>query len=391
MCYSIKGGGDFVKKMFGYVKKYFAATDRWMLLFCAVISLIGTAAQYTLVNSNLASTLNISNRIYIVHFGASMVGLLAAVIISNFDYHFLAKLWKLYIPVSVFLVLLTFVIGVQVDETVDDKAWLNLPFGLSFQPAELMKICFILSFAYHLSKVKPQLNSLLNVFLLALHGGAYVMLVHLQGDDGTAIVYIFIFIIMLFAAGLDWKYMVGGAVALAAASPLIWQYLLTEDQRGRILSVYFPEYAGTVVDDYQQTRGIISMGIGQLLGKGLFNEDYWYVPKMHNDFVFSFLGQALGFVGILFIVFLICGVCFCSVYNARNAIDPLGAYICYGFFAMFFFQSFVNIGMCIGFLPVIGITLPLISAGGTSIGITYLGIGLVLSVRVHCKRTLFFD
>ena len=380
-----------MQKVRASIKKYLKTVDKWILLLCVFLSTLSVLLLYSLYQSNVASTLRLSERTCIVQIIAMFAGLTAAVIISNIDYHFIVKLWKLYIPISVFLVLLTFFVGLQVDESVDDKAWLRLPFGLTFQPSELLKICFIMSFAYHLSKVKSELNKPINVLLLCIHGAAPVLLIHFQGDDGTAIVFAFIFVVMLCAAGIDWKYMLAGAAALAVAAPIAWQYLLTEDQRGRFLSLYFSEYNGTAVDDYQQSRGLISIGLGQLLGKGLFKDDYYYVPMMHNDFIFSFIGQAMGFVGAMIVVAALCGICFRAISNARTAYDPLGAYICYGFFAMFFSQCLINIGMCVSALPVIGITLPFLSAGGTSVCITYLGVGLLLSVQVHRQRNLFFE
>ncbi len=380
-----------MKKIREFIKKYFAVVDKWLLFFCVSISLLGILCQYSLVNSNQAATLDIGDRVALVQVLASVLGISAAIILSNFDYHFLAKLWKLYMPASVFLVILTFFIGMQVDESIDDKAWLRLPFGLTFQPSELLKICFILSFAYHLSKVRNELNRPMNLVLLCLHGAFPVILIHFQGDDGTALIFGFIFLTMLFAAGLSWKYIVAAIPVVAAAIPIVWQYFLTDDQRTRFLAVYFTEYADPLGADYQQRLSRISIGLGQLQGEGLFKESYWYVPKMHNDFVFSFICQALGFVGALIVLSLLFGICFRAIYDAKIALDPLGAYICYGVFAMFFFQCIINIGMCISVLPVIGITLPLLSAGGTSIAITYLGIGLLLSVHVHRRRNLFYE
>ncbi|MBR5872706.1 MAG: FtsW/RodA/SpoVE family cell cycle protein [Oscillospiraceae bacterium] len=380
-----------MKKLRDIIKKYFSAVDKWLLFFCLSISLTGILCQYSLVNSNQASTLNIGERVALVQVLASLLGIGAAIIVSNFDYHFMTRLWKLYMPISVGLVLLTFFIGMQVDETIDDKAWLRLPFGLTFQPSELLKICFIMSFAYHLSKVYGQLNRPQNLILLCLHGAFPVVLIHFQGDDGTALVFGFIFLTMIIAAGLSWKYIVAAIPIVAGAIPVVWQYFLSDDQRKRFLAVYFTEYADPLGADYQQRLSRISIGLGQLQGEGLFQESYWYVPKMHNDFVFSFICQALGFVGALLVLSLLFGICFRCIIDAKNALDPLGAYICYGVFAMFFFQCIINIGMCISILPVIGITLPLLSAGGTSIAITYLGIGLVLSVHVHKRRNLFYE
>ena len=380
-----------MKKLREMIKKYFTAVDKWLLFFCVSISVLGILCQYSLVNSNQAATLDIGDRVALVQVLASVLGISAAIILSNFDYHFMAKLWKLYMPLSVFLVILTFFIGMQVDESIDDKAWLRLPFGLTFQPSELLKICFILSFAYHLSKVHGEINKPTTLILLCMHGAFPVILIHFQGDDGTALIFGFIFLTMLFAAGLSWKYIIAAIPVVAAAIPVVWQYFLTDDQRTRFLAVYFTEYADPLGADYQQRLSRISIGLGQLQGEGLFKESYWYVPKMHNDFVFSFICQALGFVGALIVLSLLFGICFRAIYDAKIALDPLGAYICYGVFAMFFFQCIINIGMCISVLPVIGITLPLLSAGGTSIAITYLGIGLLLSVHVHRRRNLFYE
>ncbi|MBQ4118206.1 MAG: FtsW/RodA/SpoVE family cell cycle protein, partial [Oscillospiraceae bacterium] len=316
-----------MKKIREYIKKYFAAVDKWLLFFCLSISVIGILCQYSLVNSGVAATLDITERVALVQIIASALGIFAAFVISNIDYHFMTKLWKLYMPLSVFLVILTFFIGMQVDESIDDKAWLRLPFGLTFQPSELLKICFIMSFAYHLSKVYGQVNKPLNLLLLCLHGGFPILLIHFQGDDGSALVFAAIFLAMLFAAGLSWKYIIAAIPVVAAAIPIAWQYFLTEDQRTRFLAVYFTEYADPLGSDYQQRLSRISIGLGQLQGEGLFQEDYWYVPKMHNDLIFSFICQALGFVGAMLVVALLCGICFRCIYDAKIALDPLGAYI----------------------------------------------------------------
>ena len=123
-----------MRKIREFIKKYYAAVDKWLLFFCVSISAIGILCQYSLVDSKQAATLNIGDRVALVQVAASLLGIGAAIFISNFDYHFMSKLWKLYLPGSVFLVILTFFIGMQVAETIDDKAWLRLPFGLTLQP-----------------------------------------------------------------------------------------------------------------------------------------------------------------------------------------------------------------------------------------------------------------
>ncbi len=380
-----------MKRFWASVLRYIRFTDKMMLLLCLLVSGISVVCLYSIVHSGIGPKLGAYERNVIVQTGSICLGLVCAVCLSLIDYHVLARLWKIYVPLSLFLVGLTFFYGVQVDENIDDKAWLNLPFGMTFQPAELMKICFILSLAYHLSKIKGALNRPLNILLLCLHGALPVLLVHLQGDDGTALIFLFIFVTVVFLAGVSWKYLLPAAAVSAVAVPIVWQYVFSEDQRRRFLSVYFSAYADPVGSDYQQRLSRISIGSGQMTGKGLFQEEYWYVPKMHNDFIFSFIGQALGFVGALAVVGLLLAICVRSIHTAVTALDPLGTYICYGFFAMIFSQCALNIGMCLSVLPVIGVTLPLLSSGGSSVLITYLGIGLVLSVRTHRRKALFYD
>lgn len=380
-----------MKRFWASALRYIRFTDKLMLLFCLLVSGVSVLCLYSIVHSGIGPKLGAYERNVIVQIGAIGMGMFCAVCLSLLDYHVLAKLWKIYVPLALFLVGLTFFYGVQVDETIDDKAWLTLPFGMTFQPAELMKICFILSLAYHLSKLKGGINRPINMILLCLHGALPVLLVHLQGDDGTALIFLFIFVSVVFLAGVSWKYLLPAAGCAAVAIPIVWQYVFSEDQRKRFLSVYFSAYADPVGSDYQQRLSRISIGSGQMTGKGLFQEEYWYVPKMHNDFIFSFVGQALGFVGALAVVGLLLAICIRSIHTAVTALDPLGTYICYGFFAMIFFQCALNIGMCLSVLPVIGVTLPLLSYGGSSVLITYLGMGLVLSVWTHRRKALFYD
>lgn len=379
-----------MKRAWNAVLQYIKSTDLLLIFYCSLAITLSVALLYTLASSNLGPVLDIGRRQYIVQAVAGVLGLTCAIGISLFDYHFLAKMWKLYAPIALFLVILTFFIGIRVDESIDDRAWLRLFGGLTLQPSEIMKIGFILTFSLHLSKVKDELNRLSNVVLLCVHGAVPIILTRLQGDDGTMIIFTFIFLSLLFVAGIDWKYMLAGAAAFVLALPFVWQYLMSDDQRSRILSVYFSEYADPLGIDYQQRLSRISIGSGQVSGSGLFGEEYWYVPKAYNDFIFSFVGQALGFVGAMAVLCLLCAICVRAWRTSFTSVDALGKYICVGVFAMIFAQTVLNMGMCLSLLPVIGITLPFFSAGGTSVVITFWGIGLVLSVYTHSKSTLFY-
>ncbi|MBC8570766.1 FtsW/RodA/SpoVE family cell cycle protein [Zongyangia hominis] len=373
-----------MKKIFGAVVDYLKSTDKLLLFFCMAASALGLLVLASFHNAFYGTL-----RGMLVQTAATGLGLIAAIIISKIDYHFMAKMWKIHAPAAILLVLLVFFIGTG-REGADDIAWIQLPFGMSFQPSELLKLSFILTFSYHLSLVRPHINSLRNVALLCVHGAIPALLIHFQGDDGTALIFIFIFVSMMFAAGLSWKYIAAAFGAVLIAAPLAWFYVMNNDQKLRILYLFHPDNPDYIKNiGWQQYLGRISIGSGQLTGKGLFADEYRKIPEMHNDFIFAFIGEVLGFLGCIAVILIFTGICVRLLRISRYSKDDLGSFICVGVFAMIVFQCVLNIGMCLNVLPVIGVTLPFLSNGGTSVLITYMAIGMALSVRVHNKPMLF--
>ena len=374
-----------MKQLFSSIGRYFHETDRWLYLFCMLAS-----GYSVLILSGIAYAGTTGYRQIVVQAVATLIGLTAVVVMSKIDYRFMAKLWKIHLPITLGLVLLTLFIGVSPGDT-DDHAWLSLFGGKLFlQPAELLKISFILTFALHLEKVKDHINKPLNVLLLCLHGGIPVLLIHEQGDDGSALVFLGIFLCMFFAAGLSWKYIVAGLTTLAIACPIVWKFIMSTDQKNRFLAVYAPDQVDSATL-WQQMMGIRAIGAGGLFGKGLFSGEHTDVPMIYNDFIFAYIGEALGFVGAVAALALLTAICGRILLNSRQVEDQLGKYICVGVFSMFAVQTFINVGMCLNLIPVIGITMPFFSAGGSSVVALYLGIGLAMSVYMHNKKNLFTD
>ena len=328
-------------------------------------------------------------KVVIVQAVAIMLGLIVALFLSNIDYNVMTRLWKLHAPLAVGLVLLTFVIGVAPNPSAPtDKAWLDL--GITtFQPSELLKLSFILTFSLHLSHVGSEINRLKNFLLLCLHALAPFALIVIQSDFGTAMVFLMIFVVMMFTAGLSWRLIAVGVVAAAAVAPIAWMYLLPDFLKSRFLAAQNPElYLTGDGKGWQQYLGRIALGSGQLSGRGLFKQDsLYYVPEAHNDFIFSYIGQTMGFIGCLAALLLLTALCVKILLTARAAKDAEGTLICCGVFAMLFFQIVVNIGMVLCIFPVVGVTLPFLSAGGTSAVVNYMAIGLVLSVYRKNKKT----
>ena len=290
-------------------------------------------------------------------------------------------------------------IGYNAGDT-DNYSWYKLG-GFTLQPTELAKISFILTFAMHLNNVRGKINEPKELGKLLLHMLVPILIIHIQGDDGTAIIYGIIACCMMFSAGLSWKYIIGAISAAAAAVAVAFGFFSDKIGKGyqwyRILAVIDPENktgwapSETVWKNiiYQQQRGEIALGSGGIFGNGIFSGSYYSVPNAHNDFVFSWIGNVTGFVGccvVLGILFAL--VCKTFATGARSE-DMLGSFICAGIGGALMAQIAVNVGMNLRVLPVIGVTLPFYSAGGSSVLMLYICVGLVLSVYMHNTKKLF--
>lgn len=369
-----------MRKVLGSIADYFKHTDIIFWLLSIAVSVYGCLLIYSMDRADESSSF-IKTQIMAVS-----LGYIAAILISVMDYSIIGKLWPIVAVICVGAVLLTFTpMGIQIAGT-DDRAWIDLKVT-TFQPAELMKIGFIITFAKHLSylREKEKIKSFLQVCGLAGHALIPIVLVHFQGDDGTALVFALMFIIMSFAGGVQLRYFFITFSAIIAAAPLAWNFVMNEDQKNRFLALFNLEaYAQS--EGWQQLMGKISIASGQMTGRGLFQGPRvakGSVPFQENDFIFSVAGEELGFVGCIALLGLLLLLMLRAVQNAGSAKDYFGKFICFGFFAMISVQTCINVGMCLGLLPVVGITLPFFSSGGSSVACLYLGIGLVESVYMH--------
>ena len=365
-------------KLFERIADYIRETDKILLLLCSFASLYGALLV-------LSATRSASGyQRFVVQLLGWLIGVSVAILFSLIDYKQFTRFWYVAAIISVGMVLLTFRFGYAPAGT-DDKAWLALPFNQSIQPSELLKIGFIITFAAHVNSIpKNRISRLPNVLLLALHGAFPVALIHVQGDDGTALVLSIIFLSMLYVAGVHFGYFVAAGGALLAAAPLAWFLVFNEDQKARVLALFDHEKYADII--FQQARGETAIGSGGFWGYGLFKGPYVQsgkIPLGYNDFIFASAGEEVGFLGCLAIVILLAAICIRILVVARRSRDRTGQILCTGVFAMFAAQSIINLGMCLSLLPVVGITLPFFSAGGTSTVCLYLGIGLVLSVYFH--------
>lgn len=367
-----------MKRFFGHIADYIRETDKILLTLCTLASFYGAVLVWS------ATYISAGYQKFIVQLIGWFLGIGVAVLLSLMDYKTMMKHWYIPAVFTVGLVLITFQFGYAPAGT-DDKAWLALPFGQSIQPSELLKIGFIITFATHVSKInKKHINRLKNVLLLGFHGAFPVVLIHLQGDDGSALVIAFIFAAMLYVAGVHWGYFATAFGAVAGVIPVLWFMIMNDEQKSRIVALFQPEAYPDII--YQQARGETAIGSGGWFGYGLFKGPYVQsgkIPLGYNDFIFASAGEEVGFIGCLLIIGLILAICIRVLMVLRRSRDHSGQIICAGVFAMIAAQTAINLGMCLMLLPVIGVTLPFFSAGGTSTVCLFLGIGLVLSVYYH--------
>ena len=410
-----KKGGAFLES----IQRYWKRTDKAYLSLCllssilAVLALSSWAAKQGsgfAVDEVTGAIAGVGDyRRAVVQAGAAGIGLVVAILLSNIDYRSLVKVWPVHVAVTWGLVLPTLfirnvsigplTIGYNAGDT-DNYSWYKLG-GFTFQPTELAKISFILTFAMHLNNVRGRINEPKELGKLLLHMLVPIGIIHIQGDDGTAIIYGIIACSMMFAAGISWKYIIGAISAAAAAVALAFGFFSDKIGKGyqwyRILAVIDPENktgwapSETVWKNiiYQQQRGEIALGSGGIFGNGILGGSYYSVPNAHNDFIFSWIGNAAGFVGCCVVLgVLLAIVCKTFATGARSE-DLLGTFICAGIGGALMAQIFVNVGMNLRVLPVIGVTLPFYSAGGSSVLMLYICVGLVLSVYMHNTKKLF--
>ena len=323
--------------------------------------------------------------------GAALVlGICAYIFMSMVDLERLMRRWKWLVAFNIlFIALLLTPFGVS-DDT-GNTAWLKFPFlPFSIGPAEIVKITFTLLLAKQLEwlrEEKRDLKSFSSAVLVAGHTivlmGYYVVI---SGDMGNALTFFFIFLCMAFVAGFALRWFavlfaaMGGGIAALLALGLMPSYMV---RRFRVLFDHSYDSLGA---GWQQTRGLMALGSGGLFGQGYMQGTQTQagegsIPARHTDFIFAVCGEELGLVGCLLVILLLAAIVVRVLMVARRAETPFHCYVCVGMAAMLIFQTIVNIGMCLFVMPVIGLTLPFFSYGGSSLLTLYAAMGVVSGIK----------
>ena len=371
-------------KIIDWLKDFIKGTDKILLGLCMILSAIGTVMVYSATRVNLTED-QIISRDAKTMFLAVIMGICVSLVISYFDYEAVARLWPIIAVVCLGLMLSLFVIGSSPEGRDDAISWIKLG-SFYFQPSELLKIGFIITFSVHLDTVGSEINKIKNVILLGIHAMIAIGLVVLTGDMGSALVFMFITIGMLFMAGLQLRYFLFGIGAVALLAPIAWFEVLSDFQKQRFTAIYAPNNLTEATYNeviFQQERGMNAVSSGGAFGTGLFNGTYTQnglVPESENDMIFTVVGEELGFVGCIVVLGLLLAIAIKILFVGKKAVSVTGKLICNAVAVMIITQVVVNVGMVLKLLPVVGITLPFMSAGGSSNLCIYIAIGMVLSV-----------
>ncbi len=321
-----------------------------------------------------------------VQTAALLLGLVAVGVLIVIDYEYLGSIAGYMYIGSLILLILVLIPGIG---TYDNgaRSWIRFGSLIGFQPAEIVKLVFIITFAKHLSAVDDLINRPRNVLFLLIHAGLFIGLILLQPDFGTSVVFGCIMITMLFVAKISWKYIGCGVAGVAAVVPLAWWFVLKDYQKERIINLFNPENDPTGTG-YQVAQSKMAIGSGRLFGSGLYqggSQHSNFLPERHTDFIFSVVCEELGFIGALLVIAFLVAIIVRCIIIGINAKNNLGMYICFGVAALFCFHVVENVGMCIGIMPVTGIPLPFFSYGGSSLLTNMIAIGLVLNVKYRSK------
>ena len=361
------------------IKELIKGSDIIIVLLSFALSAFGTVAVSSATfDPEKGSFLSRDAGVMIL---ALCLGMVAAFIISVIDYDIILKLWPIVGGISILLMCSLFLIGASPDARSDAISWIRLPGNLYFQPSEIVKIGFIITFSFHLSKVRNSISEIKTVFFLCIHAAIPIVLVVATGDMGSALIFALMFIGMMIVSGVHWLYFPAGGILVAAASPIVWLKVFDDIQRNRILALFNPENYPTEI--YQQNQARKAIQNGGFTGMGLYKGELTQstlLPEKENDMIFSVICEETGFIGALILLLLILFLAIRIIHIGRRSENFAAEMICYGVAFMILAQSVINIGMCTRLLPVIGITLPFISAGGSSTVCLYLAIGLVMSV-----------
>ena len=365
-----------MRRFFQELEDFFKKGDMVLLLFALITSAFGLIA---IASATQAPKFEGNFRYIAVQIASIGLGVLVYAIMSSIDIESMAEQRNLLVVFNTLLLLMLIPFGV---DRGGNKSWLDIPgVPVMIQPAEICKITYIIIMAAVMNSRKNQISSLPSIIEMVIHLGMLVGLnLVLSKDMGVSLIFVFIFIGMTFAGGVHIGWFIAAITAIVVAIPVVFPFL-GDHQQQRIMVLIDPSYdaLGTGAR-YHAKINMLSLTGGGMTGQGLFNGNRTQgglLYAQHTDYIFSSMGEELGFLGCVLIMIMEFAIIARCIYVGVRAQDYIRRLVCYGAASALIFQVMINVGMCIGLMPVNGLTLPLISYGGSSVVTIFAMLGLV--------------
>ena len=374
-------------------KRFWQNLNIYIPIIVLMLSIIGlfVISSAVEINKNPGNMVFIQKQLI-----ALIVGTITIIIIQFYDYSILREYSDLIYICTVGILALLLLIGA---EKSGGKSWISIG-SINFQPSEIAKLVVIITLANVMSQMKEKLKNLAGILKSGLYAFIPFILIILQNDLGTALVILFIYLVMLYAAGGNKKIMLlifGGSfllIIILLASHFLFETplpLIKEYQLNRLIVFVNPDIDPQGAG-YNILQSKIALGSGKIFGKGLFSgtqNQLNFLPEKHTDFIFSVIGEEFGFIGISVVLTLYLFLFLNMIKVAVNARDDFGKLVVTGIIAFLFFHVFQNSGMTMGVMPITGIPLPFISYGGSAMLSNMIAIGIIININVRKKKIMF--
>ncbi len=366
-------------------KKLLKNTEWTILIVSVILAIIGLIALFSATQSTEHA--EFKRQIQWI-----IISIPFLVLASVIDYNIIVKFSTL-----AYIVVLGLLVGVLFTEPISGaRSWFKITESLSFQPSEIGKIVIILFLAFLINKMqirgRKEINKIWKLFIVLLFAAIPIALIIKEPDNGTALAYIIAILAMLFVSGIDKKYIILATVALVIAVPVIYANL--PNHALKRIEVFLNPGSDPRGAGYNIIQSKLAIGAGEIFGMGLFKGNQtqlgFLYPKT-TDFIFSVIGEEMGFIATGSITILYIILVTKSVYVAKTAKDNIGSYIAIGIAGIFFFHMTENIGMTIGLLPITGVPLPFVSYGGSSLVTNFICIGLLLNISSRRQKAIFVE
>ncbi len=377
------------------IKSFFKQADIVLLSLCIVTSLYGLVLIYSA--TRFQSTYHSLPMKQAIAIG---IGVVAFIVCNYIDLEILMEKWKLIFVFSTLFLLSLVPFGT---EYMGNRNWLEFSWlPCNIMPAEIVKIFFVMLLAKQLvhlqKKDKNDLSKITSVAQLVLHLGWFCGIIFVvSGDAGSALVYGAIFVIMCWVAGLKKRWFLIGAGACVAGGAALWSYLPSDNYWKMRILVVLDHTLDPLDKGWNQTRSLLAIRSGGLTGEGYLqgvltqNPSKNYLPERYSDFIFSTCAEELGMVGCVLLLGLLLAIILRCIYVGLTARSAFSALVAMGYGSMLLFQVALNVGMCMYVLPVVGITLPFISYGGSSIITLFAAMGFVSGIKMRSLPSWLSD